>query len=127
MYLIADIAVDTEKRNFRKNDAFLAHGKKIVFWAFFTSERNEMKPFPAVSDAELYFSHLGHNQRGILLHAPCLYMRLFKKSDDSEVLSSNEGIYLQMSDARPQQCIFPPLSHRYCEAPERLFSFFSPH
>ena len=55
MYLIANIAVDTEKRNVRKNDAFFAHGEKIVFWAFFTSERNEMKPFPTVSDAQLYF------------------------------------------------------------------------
>ena len=53
MYLIADIAVDTKKRNLRKNDAFLAHGEKIVFWAFFTSERNEMKPFPTVGDAQL--------------------------------------------------------------------------
>ena len=53
-YLLANTAVDTEKRNVRKNDAFLAHGEKIVFWAFFTSERNEMKPFPTVSDAQLY-------------------------------------------------------------------------
>ena len=53
-YLIANTAVDTEKRNFRKNDTFFAHGEKIVFWAFFTSERNEMKPFPTVSDAQLY-------------------------------------------------------------------------
>ena len=52
-YLLANTAVDTEKRNVRKNDAFLAHDKKIVFWAFFTSERNEMKPFPTVSDAQL--------------------------------------------------------------------------
>ena len=53
MYLISNIAVDTEKRNVRKNDAFFAYDEKIVFWAFFTSERNEMKPFPTVSDAQL--------------------------------------------------------------------------
>ena len=54
MYLIANIAVDKEKRNVRKNDAFFAYDEKIVFWAFFTSERNEMKPYPTVRDAQLY-------------------------------------------------------------------------
>ena len=53
MYLIPYKAVDTEKPNVRENDAFLAHDEKIVFWAFFTSERNEMKPFPTASDAQL--------------------------------------------------------------------------
>ena len=52
MYLIANIAVDKEKRNVRKN-AFFAYDKKIVFLAFFTSERNKMKPFPIVRDAQL--------------------------------------------------------------------------
>ena len=52
-YLLANTAVDTEKRNVSKNDAFFAHGKKIVFWAIFTSERNKMKPFPTVSHAQL--------------------------------------------------------------------------
>ena len=54
MYLIANIADDREKQNVRKNDAFFAYDKKIVFWAFFTSERNEMKLFPTVGDAQLY-------------------------------------------------------------------------
>ena len=53
MYLIGITPVDTEKRNVRKNDAFLAHGGKIVFRAFFTSERNKMKPVPTVRDAQL--------------------------------------------------------------------------
>ena len=53
MYLIANIAVDKEKRNVRKNDAFFAYDEKIGFWAFFTSERNEMKPYPTVRDAQL--------------------------------------------------------------------------
>ena len=52
-YLLANTAVDTKKRNVRKNDAFLIHDEKIVFLAFFTSERNEMKPFPRVRDAQL--------------------------------------------------------------------------
>ena len=52
-YLFANTAVDTEKRNVRKNDAFFAQVEKIGFLAFFTSERNEMKPFPIMSDAQL--------------------------------------------------------------------------
>ena len=63
-YLLANTAVDTEKRNVRKNDAFFAHGEKIVFWAFFTSERNKMKPFPTVSDAQLYL--VGAGSKNIL-------------------------------------------------------------
>ena len=53
MKLIANTAVDTEKRNVQKNKAFFAHDEKIFFWAFFTSERNEMKSFPTMSDAQL--------------------------------------------------------------------------